>query len=130
MAEPIAAVWQILKEDATVYGMTDQAVYPNILPPEPVYPAIVYGQLSKGWIHSKDGSVEDGWRFQVEIFAENYGTLRTLATAVEDALHPYNGTVGQDVGFVRIRAIDESDALWEEQREVFKIIQDYSLKTR
>lgn len=124
---PIAAVWQILKETASVYTLTNQNVYPNILPSHTGFPAIVYGQLSEDKIETKDALINNGWRFQLEFYAEKYADLQQLSEAVKAVLQYYSGTVNE-VGTVRIRFLDQSDALWEEDKELYKLIQDYSLK--
>ena len=124
---PIAAIWQILKEESSVYTLTNQNVYPNILPSHTGFPAIVYGQLSEDKIETKDALIPNGWRFQMEFYAENYADLQQLSEAVKAVLQYYDGTV-PEIGAVKIRFSDQSDALWEDDKEVFKLIQDYRLK--
>lgn len=125
---PIAAVWQILKEEPTVYALTKQRVYPRQLPQKTTYPAVVYSQLSENYIGTKDGPIPDGHRFQLEFYAERYSEIQTLARTVKNKLDYYSGTLPK-VGKVIIHFNDQSDAPWEDDIELYKIVQDYNLQT-
>ncbi len=126
---PILAVYELLKEDAAVYALTNQNLYPNILPDGVSGTAIVYGETSQDFQLSCDGPVPNGQRFQLELYADSYEVARNLAIAVKNVLDWYVGTVNTEVGFTRIHLVDQTDALWEDVKEQYKIIQDYSLKT-
>lgn len=126
---PVSAVWQILKEEKAVYDITRQRVYPNILPSSAGFPSVVYGQVSENRLETKDASIADGWRFQLELYAKNYAQAQELAQNIKSTFEWFERIV-KNIGFVRIRFVNQDDAVYEEEKEAIKIVQDYSLKIR
>lgn len=123
----VAAIWQILKEAPAVYAITRQNVYPNILPQNTPYPAVVYGQVAEDFLETKDAPIHNGYRVAVEVYAETYAKAQQLVTAIRDAIGNYTGTIA-GLGFTRIRFVNQTDGIFEEDLEVFKISLDFSIK--
>jgi hypothetical protein len=128
----IAAVYQLLVGDAATIALVGTNIFPGQVPQKNGYPAIVYSQLGENRIETKDGPVEDGYRFTLEIYADiddavgGYVKAQSIATAAKNLLEYYNGTT--DGTRYRIRFVDQTDATYEDVSEVFKIVQDYTLR--
>lgn len=128
----IAAVYQLLVQDTATVALVGTNIFPGQVPQKNGYPAIVYSQLGENRIETKDGPVKDGHRFSLEIYADandnagGYVKAQDVANAAKNLLEWYNGTV--DGTTYRIRFVDQTDATFEDVSEVFKIVQDYTLR--
>lgn len=118
------AIWAAIREDAAIMESIGGKIYPNEMPQNVQYPAVVWGQLSERMLQTKDGPSNDGYQFQLDILAEDYATANSIAQALRTKLLWYEFTVA-DLGNVRISFQDMGDAATEEEKELFHIIQDY-----
>lgn len=121
------AIWQILRDDAAFMTSIASKVYPVQLPPSVSYPAVVYGQVSENSISTKDGPVRDGWRWQIDTYASTYASAQEIAQALRSRLDWYTATL-PEAGTIRISFIDQSDNIYEDEKELFHITQDYLLR--
>ena len=120
-------MWEVLREDATVQAAARGAVYPGQLPQHVTYPAIVWGQLADNTRDTKDGPVNDGYQFQLDIYATDYKTVQSLALDIKSALQWKLVTVS-GVGVCRIAFRDQGDAVVEDEKELLHIVQDYRVR--
>lgn len=121
-----SALYHAIKNDATIWSAVRGNLYPNILPQNASYPAIVWGQLSDDTIPSKDGPIQNGYRFQVDVFATNYEGAQSIALPLKQKLLWYELEV-PDLGYCRIAYQDQGDATYEDDKELIHIIQDFKI---
>lgn len=122
------ALYYAIKQDATVWNAISGSFYPNYLPQKQAsYPAVVWGQLSDDMLPSKDGPINDGYRFQMDIFAKDYGAAQNIAQQLKSLLKWKHIDVPQ-LGYCRITYKDAGDARYEEEMELVHIIQDYKVR--
>ena len=62
-------------------------------------------------------------RFQISIFATNYGSAHQIAAAVKAALDGYQGYMGSVYIFSCL--YDDEQDLYEEQTKLLQVAQDY-----
>jgi len=89
------ALYYILENDVTTFGLVSTRVYPNRVPQSAAAPMIAYFQITGDRDHvlgSATGYVTA--RFQLNLWDDDYTGARTLANAVRNALDDYAGTVG------------------------------------
>ena len=121
------AIWQVLRDDAEFMTSIASKVYPVQLPPSVSYPAVVYGQVSENAISTKDGPVKDGWRWQIDTYATTYARAQEIAQDIRTRLDWYTAAI-VEVGNIRVSFLDQTDNLYEQDKELFKITQDYLLR--
>lgn len=126
-AEPGKAIFELLSNDTTVTGLVGTKIYPNIIAQQTTYPAVAYSQVSEEFDSSKDGPIPTGrFTYQFDIYADTYPTAQSIANAIKSTLDWYTGTAaGQTIS--RIKKGDESDDIWEEDKEYFHVVQNYSI---
>ena len=122
-----AALWGVLREDVSVQQATNGAVYPSQLPQNATYPAIVWGQLSDDTLDTKDGPINQGYSFQLDIYGKDYVTAQELAQDVKTELQWKTVTVS-GLGTCRIVFRDQGDAVPEDEKELIHIVQDYRVR--
>lgn len=130
MAAPGKAIHSLLANDATVSGLVSARVYPNTIPTTVAYPAVMYSKVSEEFRESKDGPIPTGrYTFQLDIYAETYTIAQDITDACASVLDWYTGTV-ESQNISRITKLDESDVTWEDDKELFHIVQDYNLRLK
>lgn len=129
-AEPGKAIYSLLSNDVTVTGLVSTRIYPNQLPNQATYPAIIYSQVSEEFDSSKDGPIPTGiFTYQFDIYASTYPAAQNIANAIKSTLDWYTGTVaGKNVS--RIKKGDESDDVWEDDKELIHVVQNYSIRLK
>lgn len=120
-------MWEVLREDVSVQNATRGAVYPSVLPANATFPAIVWGQLSDNMLDTKDGPVNDGYNFQLDIYAKDYATAQSIAQDVKSEMQWKQVTV-TGLGTCRIAFRDQGDAVVEDENELIHIVQDYRVR--
>ena len=129
-AEPGKAIFSLLTNDSTVTGLVGTRIYPNTLPNQSTYPAVIYSQVTEEFDPSKDGPVPTGvFQYQLDIYADTYPTAQNISNAVKSVLDWYTGSVGGQT-ISRIRKGDESDDIWEDEKELFHVVQNYSISIK
>ena len=120
------AVYQILIGDLAVTTLVGSKIYPVSEPQSEGYPVVIYSQLDDDKIVTKDGPIDNGKRFSLEIYSETYTEAQAVGKACKDLLGWYTGTV--DAVSYRIVYDDQQDLQKEENTETFGIVQDYRLR--
>lgn len=125
---PGTAIYNLLKDDASVGALIGDRIYPGIIPDGVTYPAVTYSELSQVFDETKDGPLPTGQHgFDVDIYAYEYAGAQSIASAIKSALDWYTGTVNTVV-IERIRLIDQTDLPYEDEKELFHIAQEYSIR--
>jgi hypothetical protein len=90
-----AAIYELLSSDAAIDAIVDGRVSPVLLATDDINPSITYQMLTAVRNHTfaDSGNMVDG-SFQIKCYADDYGTCRTLSTAVRNCLDNYAGTIG------------------------------------
>lgn len=93
-----AAVYQLLAADGTIDGIVDGKISPIQLAQRDSSPSVTYQQLTGSRNHTlvDTGNMVDAV-FQINCYADDYGTGRNLSNAVRSLLDSYSGTVGTTV---------------------------------
>lgn len=103
------ALCTILNRAEAVTNIIGTSIYPLVLSPDAVLPALVYQQIAGPRDHVTAGpSGLASPRFQITCWAATYGKADELADAVRQTLDGYSGTVDGVVIRV-IHLLDESD---------------------
>lgn len=88
------AIFELLRTDTTVKGLVADRIYPDQIPQDVVYPAIVHFKTEADELTHKGGTrTTHKIELQIEIYCEKYGETEDIAAAVKAALENYNGTV-------------------------------------
>lgn len=123
------ALWVAVKADTSIWNDINGSFYPNVLPDIEAYPAVVWGQLSEDVDDTKDGPINNGFLFQIDIYAEDYFSAQNIALALRKKLHWYT-LVSDEIGTCRISYKDQGDAVFIEEKELLHIIQDYKVRVK
>lgn len=119
------ALRTLLVNDAAVAALAGSRVYPLRLPQNYTLPGISYQRISTARTHEIDiGPTGWAWaRFQIDCWADSYGTVRSLAEATRQALDGYKGTSSSThIGGMYIES--ERD-LFEETTEIYRVTLDF-----
>lgn len=127
MASSGKAIYTLLAADAAVTALVGTRIYPNTLPQVSAYPCIIYGQVDEQYLETKDAAILNGYRQQIDIYAPDYAMAQAIAQAVKTALHWTRATI-EGLGTLRLKLLDASDALWEDEKQLFHVVQDFALK--
>lgn len=105
----------------------ENSIYFNRAPQDVNQPYIVISKISGLRVHSHDGSSElANPQFQLSIFANNYGTAKSIAAAIQTALQGYTGTMGGDGGVAVGHAIYQNEyETYERETELNHVIVEY-----
>jgi hypothetical protein len=85
-------------------GLIGTRLYPQLIPENALLPAMAYQQISLG----DDAMAHDGplnvvtTTFQFTCQAETYNAAQTLAAALRNALHGFNGQMGDGTNTLKI----------------------------
>jgi hypothetical protein len=103
------ALFDMLRFDATIYGLVSSRIYPQIIPQNTSLPALEYEIISapRGH-HFTDMTDLVPARFQITAWSETYSNLRTISDAVRNAIDSLQETVGS-VEIASCLMIDEVD---------------------
>jgi hypothetical protein len=94
-----AAIYELLSLDGTIGGIVEGRISPVMLSQTDGIPAITYQQITglrNHTLSSGTGNMVEA-TFQVNCYADDYGTGRDLANAVRLCLDSYAGTVNSVV---------------------------------
>lgn len=125
---PGTTIYNLLKDSVAVGAYVGDKIYASIIPEGVAYPAVAYSELSQRFEETKDGPLNTGeHEFQVDVYSYEYRQCQNIASAIKTELDWYTGTVNTiEIG--RIRFLDQSDDPFTDEKEVFKITQNYSIR--
>ena len=121
------AIYNILLNDATIYGIVGANIFPELAPPDIDVPYIVYSILSNSPSDVKeDGGSVDVAQIEVYSFEKTYDNAIDLGVAVRGALDRNSGTFNT----VQVQSIQYANEQMDvnEARQIWAAIQDYSIR--
>lgn len=126
------ALYSKVTGDSGISALMGNRFYPLRLPQNKnglVLPAGVYRVLNPRRTLAHDGPVDfERVRVQIDIYAETYQNLKTIAEAFKSALNGFSGTVGT----TEIHIIEFSNEIdfWADLTESYRVTQDYMINWR
>ena len=124
-----SALYHAVKDNTDIWTAINGSFYPNVLPEYVTYPAVVWGQLTDDIETTKDGPIENGKLFQIDIYAADYTTAQNIASLLKNKLMWLTLDV-PSLGLCRISYGDQGDATPVEGKELLHIIQDYRVRVK
>lgn len=113
------AVFEILKNDATITDIVGTRIYPDQVPQGAPYPALVHYKTEVEQTVIKSAPTKNyKIRWQIDIYSEKYGQSATLAAAIKDLLDEYSGTV-KNINIQACYFQSQSDDTFIEQLEAY-----------
>ena len=113
-----------LLEDATIAGIVEERVYPNILPQPATLPALTFAQVSGVRVRDLSGPTGRARpRVTVNSWASTYSAVRALADAVRRRLDGYAGPLTTVV--IGSSALDNEFDIYEQDLKIHRVMQDY-----
>lgn len=124
-----AAVRAQLVDNGNVAALIGTRAYLTRLPQNPTYPAIALRIVGMDQDMAHDGPVDfAASRIQVDLYADEFAEVRTLADAVRIALNGYSGLSADEQVWV-VMFENEMDE-WGDLLTVWRITQDYRVMWR
>lgn len=126
MASAEDAIFALLSQDEGVSAIVGARIYPLITPEEGAYPALSYFRVDGPREHALEGPAGFAHpRIQVDAWANDYATAKTLTEAVIAALDGYRGAVA-GVSVSAIIALGDHD-LYEPRTKTFHRAADFEV---
>ena len=122
------AVYDLLKNDATVAGYVATRIYPDQIPQEAVYPAIVHYKTEVSEL-AVISAPTTNYRItlQIDVYCDTYGEGEAIASAIKAVLHDYSGTV-QSIAISKCYFNSQSDENFISELKTFVTTQSYLFK--
>lgn len=124
-----SALYHAVKDNTDIWSAIRGSFYPNVLPDYVTYPAVVWGQLTDDVQMTKDGPIENGKLFQIDIYAEDYDTAQNIALLLKNRMKWLTIQV-PGLGKCRISYDDKGDGTPVEEKGLLHIIQDYKVRVK
>lgn len=113
------AVYDLLSNDVTISGIVSSRIYPDQVPQNAPYPALVHYKTDVEQNAIKSGPTENyKIRWQVDIYSGQYGESADLAAAIKAKLDKYSGTV-QGISIQSCYFQSQSDDTFIEELEAY-----------
>lgn len=111
------ALYAKLIADSAVTSLIDSRLYPLYPQEEPTYPFAVYTRANTEPLYSLDGR-ERPFRIdiQVDVWANDYASLKAITQAIEESLDQYRGTIAG----ITVQLIEAGDKTDEQDQENLK----------
>jgi len=123
------AIYSKLIANTAVTALAAMRIYNTRLPQKPTYPVVVFARVSTGEDMAHDGPVGyESARFQIDSYAAEISTVRSLADAVRDCLNGLSATVEGVV--VHAVMLDNEFSEWGDLLDIWRITQDYMIYWR
>lgn len=114
-----------LKNNANVSGVVSSRIYPMQLPQGWTLPALTYQRISTPRATILSGpSGRARPRFQIDCWADNYETIKDLATKVRGCLDGFKGDINTESNVGGIILESERDIL-EDEINVYRVIMEF-----
>lgn len=128
MAEIETAIRTRLRAVSGVTDLVEARIYPQVLPQDPVLPALTYNRVGGEPMHAMTNDVWEEPVIQIDSYAETYNAVKALATQVRLALQRYSGTVA-GVEIVDIIPRNSRD-LYDDEVHARRVQADYEVQHR
>lgn len=118
-------LFDLLSQDSATSAIVGTNIRPVILPQSAGFPAVIYHTLSIDPNSTKSGvSTNDVFNIQLDIYAKAYDVAEDLALAIRNKLDRHTDTNIKSAYFE-----GQQDGGFEETHEVFKISQNYKIRS-
>lgn len=113
------AIFEILRNDETISGIVKSRIYPDQVPQNVPYPALVHYKtdVEKSTVKSAD-TENYKVRWQIDVYTAKYGEAATLSQAIIDLLDEYRGTV-KNINIQGVYFQSQSDDTFIQELEAF-----------
>ena len=103
------ALWYLLTDHFGVSGFASTRVYPEIIPQNTTFPAVVYNLIAAPRSHHLTGMTDlVPARFQITAYADTYAEMRGISDEIRRALDSIQTTIGT-VEIASSLMVDEVD---------------------
>ena len=126
----VDSIYSILHDDPGVLPLAGSRIYPQELPQDATFPAIVYERTSNEHLRSNDGPTGlVTASYDVTTWGDRFPDARKLSDAVRLALDGYSGTVDSvKIGFIIIEnEVDLFDEPLLDERRRCGVRQQYTV---
>lgn len=114
-----------LRNNANVSGVVSSRIYPVKLPQAWTLPAITYQRISTPRAHIMSGlSGRARPRFQIDCWADDYGTVKDLAIKVGGCLDGFKGDLNTESNVGGIILDSERD-IYEDEIDVYRVLMEF-----
>ena len=127
------AIYNLLKNDATVNGQVSGRIYPELAKEGAVMPYIVYSVVSNSPRDTKDGTPIDEAQCEIFSVGSSYIQCNTLADKVRTALDRKSVTVNDaTAGDITVQSIQYTNEITEvsADRKTYIAVQDYTFRIK
>lgn len=123
------AVYNILRNVTAITDIVADRIYPDVLPEQQAYPALVHYVEGMEKVAYTGGTV-DTYKItlQIDIYFDVYANGKSLAESIKDTLHNYSGAPGG----VNVKACyfqNEANNNFIEETKTYIITQTYLFTT-
>lgn len=119
------AVYNLLSNDATVSGLVGSKIYPDQIPQQVAYPAIVHYKTDVNKVAVKTApTINYRITLQIDIYCDTYGAGETIADAVKAVLDEYSGTV-ESINIQKAVLNNQADENFIEEQKTYVTTQNY-----
>lgn len=125
------AIFELLRVDSTVKSYVKERIYPDLIPQNTVYPAIVHFETNNDSpIHKDAGGVQNyNVTVQFDIYSAKFGDTKDIGTAIRNRLDNYKGTVKSiKINGIYFRSqtgetfVEDNEAYVTTQQYLFKVV--------
>ena len=127
------AIYNLLKNDATVNGQVGGRIYPELAKEGVTMPYIVYSVVSNSPSDTKDGTPIDEAQCEIFSVGGTYQTCNDLADKVRAALDRKGVTVTDaSAGNITVQSIHYTNEITEvsADRKTYIAVQDYTFRIK
>ena len=127
------AIYNLLKNDATVNGQVSGRIYPELAKEGVAMPYIVYSVVSNSPSDTKDGTPIDEAQCEIFSVGSSYQTCNNLADKVRAALDRKGVTVTDaSAGDITVQSIHYTNEITEvsADRKTYIAVQDYTFRIK
>lgn len=121
-------IYKKLWNTSNIQSVVDTRIYPDVAPQGTDFPCLVYSKTSIEPNDTKSGaSTNDRINIQLDVYGTTYQQTETLSTRVRTALDRYSGTL-ESITFQQVVFIDDSNEGKDEDRNIFRVRQQYQIR--
>lgn len=127
------AIYNLLKNDATVNGQVGGRIYPELAKEGVLMPYIVYSVVSNSPSDTKDGTPIDEAQCEIFSVGSTYQMCNNLADKVRAALDRKSVTVNDaSAGDITVQSIQYTNEITEvsANRKTYIAVQDYTFRIK
>ena len=127
------AIYNLLKNDATVNGQVGGRIYPELAKEGAIMPYIVYSVVSNSPSDTKEGTPIDEAQCEVFSVGNTYLVCNSLADKVRAALDRKGVTVSDaSAGDITVQSINYTNEITEvsADRKTYIAVQDYTFRIK